>query len=89
MHLLQAQQLQAEAARQAAHLKDSLKQAEGQAAALLLDKERLHAQLQHQQAAAAETPVGNPVQTIPQVSQKLQYCVDASARTLAVGNCQQ
>lgn len=107
--MLQAQQLQAQADRQAAQLKDSLKQAEGQAASLLLDKERLHAQLQHQQAAAAETSVGAPIQTAPQVSknlqhhvqpalavhtvppvsQTLQFYVDASAHTLAVGNCQQ
>ena len=85
LHVLQAQQLQAMADRQAAQLKSSLKQAVGQAAALLLDKERLHAQLQHQQAAAADgTPVGAPVQTVPQVSQHLQHHVDAVAPALAV-----
>ena len=85
LHVLQAQQLQADADRQASQLKNSLKQAEGQSAALLLDKERLHAQLQHQQAAAADgPPVGAPVQTVPQVSQRLQLHVEAVAPALAV-----
>lgn len=67
--MLQAQQLQAEAERQVAHLNSSLKQSERQAAALSSDKERLHAQLLQRQAAAATgAPVGAPLQNIPQVS---------------------
>lgn len=65
--MLQAQQLQAEADRQVAHLNNSLKQAERQAAALSLDKERLQAQLQ-QQAAATGAPGEGPVQNISHVS---------------------
>lgn len=68
--LLQAQQVQAEADRQVAHLTTSIQQAQSQAAALSVDKERLHAQLlQQQQAAAAGPAVGVPgVPAIPQVS---------------------
>lgn len=64
---LQAQQVQAEADRQVVHLTSSLQQAQSQTAALSVEKERLHAQLQ-QQAAPAGPAMGGPVPYIPQVS---------------------
>ena len=67
--MLQVQQLQAEA-------DNSLKQAKSQAAALSLEKERLHAQLQHQQQAATGAPVEVPVQNTPQVNSNSELCLD-------------
>lgn len=64
---LQAQQVQAEADKQVVHLTSSLQQAQSQAAALSVEKERLHAQLQ-QQAAPAGPAMEAPLPNIPQVS---------------------
>ena len=72
--MLQAQQLQAEADRQVAHLNNSLKQAERQAAALSLEKKSLQAQLQ-QQAAATGASGGGPMQNVPHVSLAYKSCL--------------
>ena len=83
--MLQAQHLQAEAERQVAHLNNSLKQAERQAVALSLDKERLHAQLQQQAAAAATgAPVGDPMQNVAQVSLTVNH---AYTKLLVLSPC--
>ena len=77
--MLQAQQLQVEA-------ENSLKHAKREAAALLLDKERLHAQLHQQQAAATGASVGTPVPNVPQVKSYPQPCLDRRRLFFNVAN---